>query len=61
MNFLGTITKLSLQHGFFGDIYLTIFAFIWMFWPVITIYFFELNILLYIPGGLFTLIFMIKG
>lgn len=52
---------MSLKYGILGDLLLTIFAFIWMFWPLALVYFYELKAIYYLPAGIFSLMFLIKG
>jgi len=61
LKILAFLTRLSLKYGLVGDLALTLFAFIWMFWPLFLVYHIEAKIIFYIPATIFSLIFLIKG
>ena len=54
------ITKCTLKLGLVGDLFLTIFALVWMLWPIV-IPFFLPNKIYFIPCGLICLVLIVIG
>jgi len=57
---LSSITRCTLKFGIIGDLFLTVFALVWMLWPI-AIPFFLPNKIYFIPCGLVCLVFIFVG
>jgi hypothetical protein len=61
LGILTSATKMSLKLGIVGDLLLTIFALVWMFWPLVLVYYKAPSKLYFIPSGVFSIIFLLTG